>query len=60
MREITGTEAEILVTQLEDTSAMLAVLLEDVYDIANEEVKNRICQEIGKINSAIRTVKAGV
>lgn len=47
-------KTEILVDQLESTSAMLAVLLEDIYEIAPNSVKDRVCEEIGKINNCIR------
>ena len=45
------------IEQLKDTSATLAVLLEDIYEIAPEAVKARICKELGKINQCIRDVE---
>ena len=48
------------IDQLKDTSAMLAVLLEDIYDVAPEAVKNRICEELGKINKCIRDLESSM
>lgn len=45
---------ERLKDQLERTSAMLAVMLEDVYDIVPDQVKERICLEIFNINRCLR------
>lgn len=44
----------MLIDQMKDTSAMLAVLLGDIYDVAPESVKSMIGEELGKINKCIR------
>lgn len=53
MNDTSDNELSPLIDQLADTSAMLAVLLEDIYDVAPDTVKDRICEEIGKINQCI-------
>ncbi|MBI2306111.1 MAG: hypothetical protein HYU78_02300 [Rhodocyclales bacterium] len=47
------------IEQLKNTSAMLAVLLEDIYDMAPPSVKDRICEEIERINRCIRQAALG-
>jgi hypothetical protein len=59
MRQISSNEVDLLVDQLEHTAAILAVLLEDVYEVTTAEVADKICSEMNNIFSILRDIEKG-